>query len=118
MGQIVPEQIADNNQIGGGNMEKWLYVMMIKKGKTYNKVTKAVIERHVENLRKLDAEGKIALCGPFKGYPGIAGMVIFKTADYEEAEALCRQEPLVVEGYAAYTLAALQVADKENNYLL
>ena len=30
-------------------MEKWLYVMMIKKGKTYNKVTKAVITRHVEN---------------------------------------------------------------------
>ena len=60
-------------------MEKWLYVMTIKKGKTYNKVTKAVIE---------------------------------------EADALCRQEPLVVEGYATYLLAALQVADKENNYLL
>lgn len=99
-------------------MEKWRYVMMIKKGKTYNKVTKAVIIRHVENLEKLDAEGKIELCGPFKGYPGVAGMVIFKTESYEEAEALCRQEPLVAEGYATYTLAALQVADKENHYLL
>ncbi len=92
--------------------------MMIKKGKTYNKVTKAVITRHVENLEKLDAEGKIELCGPFKGYPGVAGMVIFKTESYEEAEALCRQEPHVAEGYATYTLAALQVADKENHYLL
>ena len=99
-------------------MEKCLYVMMIKKGKSYNKVTKAVIERHVENLRKLDAEGKIELCGPFKGYPGVAGMVIFKTQSYEEAEALCKQEPLVAEGYASYILAALQVADKDNNYLL
>lgn len=99
-------------------MEKWLYVMTIKKAKTYNKVTKAVITRHVENLRKLDAEGKIELCGPFKGYPGVAGMVIFKTQSYEEAEALCRQEPLVTEGYASYILAALQVADKDNNYLL
>ena len=45
-------------------------------------------------------------------------MVIFKTQSYEEAEALCKLEPLVVEGYATYTLAALQVADKENNYLL
>ena len=99
-------------------MEKWLYVMMIKKGKTYNKVTKAVITRHVENLRNLDAEGKIELCGPFKGYPGVAGMVVFKTESYEEAEALCRQEPLVAEGFATYTLAGLQVADKENNYLL
>lgn len=99
-------------------MEKWLYVMIIKKGKSFNKVTKAVIERHVENLRILDADGKIELCGPFKGYPGVAGMVIFKTPCYEDADALCKLEPLVAEGYATYTLAALQVADKENNYLL
>ena len=89
-----------------------------QKGKTFNKVTKAVITRHVENLRNLDAEGKIEHCGPFKGYPGVAGMVIFKTESYEEAEALCRLEPLVAEGFASYTLAALQAADKENNYLL
>ena len=99
-------------------MEKWLYVMTIKKGKSYNKVTKAVITRHVENLKKLDSEGKIELCGPFKGYPGVAGMVIFKTESYEDAEALCRLEPLVAEGYATYILASLQVADKDNNYLL
>ncbi len=99
-------------------MEKWLYVMTIKKGKTYNKVTKAVITRHVENLRKLDADGKLELCGPLKGCPGVAGMVIFKTQSYEEAEALCKLEPLVVEGYATYTLASLQIANKENNYLL
>ena len=69
-------------------------------------------------MRNLDAEGKIELCGPFKGYPGVAGMVVFKTESYEEAEVLCKQEPLVAEGFATYTLAALQVADKENNYLL
>ncbi len=99
-------------------MEKWLYVMMIKRGKTYNKVTKAVIVRHVENLKRLDEDGKIELCGPLKGYPGVAGMVVFRTQSYEEAEELCKQEPLVAEGYATYTLASLQVADKENNYLL
>lgn len=95
-----------------------MYVMMIKRGKSYNKVTKAVITRHVENLKTLDNDGKIELCGPLKGYPGVAGMVIFKTQSYEEAEALCKQEPLVVEGYATYTLVTLQVADKDNNYLL
>ena len=99
-------------------MEKQLYVMMIKRGKSYKKVTKAVITRHIENLRTLDNDGKIELCGPLKGYPGVAGMVIFKTQSYEEAEALCKQEPLVVEGYATYTLVTLQVADKDNNYLL
>ena len=99
-------------------MEKWLYVMTIKKGKSYNKVTKAVITRHVENLRSLDEKGKLQLCGPLKGCPGVAGMVIFKTKSLEEADALCKLEPLVAEGYATYTLASLQIADKENNYLL
>ncbi len=99
-------------------MEKWLYVMMIKRGRSYNKVTKAVIERHVENLKRLDSEGKIELCGPLKGAPGIAGMVVFRTRSYEEAEALCKLEPLVAEGYATYMLASLQVADKDNDYLL
>ena len=99
-------------------MEKWLYVMFIERGKAYNKATKAVITRHVEHIRKLDDNGKLALCGPFKGYPGIAGMVILKTESYEEADAICQSEPLVAEGYATYKLRALQVADRDNNYLL
>ena len=98
-------------------MEKWLYVMTIKKGKSYNKVTKAVITRHVENLKKLDGDGKIELCGPFKGYPGVAGMVIFKTQTYEET-GNCADWSLLWTRGATYALASLQVADKDNNYLL
>lgn len=99
-------------------MEKWLYAMFIERGKTYNRMTRAAVERHVENLRALDDEGKIALIGAFKGYPGVAGMVLFQTDSYEEAEALCKREPLVAEGFATYKLRSLQVADRENNYLL
>lgn len=99
-------------------MEKWLYVMIIEKSKSYNKMTKAVVERHVANLKQLDENGHIELAGVFKGYPGVAGMYILKAGSYEEAEELCKLEPLVVEGYATYKLKALQVADKDNNYLL
>jgi hypothetical protein len=48
----------------------------------------------------------------------MAGMFVFKAASYEEAEALCQKEPLVVLGYATYELHPLQLATKENNYLL
>lgn len=99
-------------------MEKWLYVMMIEKGKTYNKMTKAVVERHVANLKSLDDRGCLELAGVFKGYPGVAGMYILRAESYEAAEELCRLEPLVTEGFATYKLKALQVADRENNYLL
>ena len=99
-------------------MEEWLYVMFIERGKSYNKITKAVITRHVEHIRELDENGKLALCGAFKGYPGVAGMVILKAQSYEEAEDLCKSEPLVAEGYATYKLRNLQVANRDNDYLL
>ena len=71
-------------------MEPFMYLMMIKKSKTYNKITKKVVTEHVENIRKLDDEGKLEICGVFKGYPG----------------------------YATYQLVTLQIANRENNYLL
>lgn len=52
-----------------------------------------------------------------EGYPGVAGMVILKAQSYEEAEEICKLEPLVAEGYATYKLRTLQVADKDNDYL-
>ena len=53
-----------------------------------------------------------------KIFSGMAGMYILKTESREEAEELCKREPLVVGGYAKYKLVGLQVANRENNYLL
>ena len=99
-------------------MDKTMYLMLLEKSKTYNRLTKQAVTQHVENIRMLDDSGKLELCGVFKGWPGMAGMYILKTGSREEAEALCEQEPLVVGGYATYQLATLQIADRENNYLL
>jgi uncharacterized protein YciI len=100
------------------SIEKLLYVMLIERGKSYNKINKAMVIKHVEYIRKLDDDGKLALCGAFKGYPGVAGMVILKVESYEEAEAICKSEPFVAEGYATYKLSTLRVGDRDNNYLL
>ncbi|MCI8602122.1 MAG: hypothetical protein HFE45_11145 [Oscillospiraceae bacterium] len=99
-------------------MEKLMYMVMLEKSKTYNRMTKKAVIEHVENIRQLDNAGKLEICGVFKGYPGMAGMYILKTASREEAEALCKAEPLVAGGFATYKLVALQIADRENNYLL
>ena len=99
-------------------MEQWLYVMFIKKTKTFNRLTKAAVERHVANLKALDEAGHIQLAGVFKGYPGVAGMYILRAESREAAEELCRQEPLVAEGFATYELKDFQPANRENNYLL
>jgi len=99
-------------------MEEWLYVMFIERGKTYNKINREMVVKHVDFIRALDDGGKLVLCGPFKGYPGVAGMVILRAESYGEADAICKAEPFVSGGYATYKLRMLQPGNRENNYLL
>ena len=98
--------------------EKLTFVMLIERGKTYNKINKAMVLKHVEHIKKLDDDGKLLLCGPTKGYPGVAGMVIFKADNDEEAKAICMSEPFVAEGYATYKFFSMRIGNRDNNYLL
>ena len=99
-------------------MENRLYVMFIQRGKTYNKINRVMVERHVAHIKALDDAGKLELCGPLKGYPGVAGMIIFRAQSFEEAEVICQSEPFVAEGYATYKLVTMRAGNRENNYLL
>jgi uncharacterized protein YciI len=94
------------------------YVMLIERGKMYNKINKETVIKHVDYVKKLDDNGQLVLCGPLKGYPGVAGMIIIKTESLEEAKAICKAEPFVAEGYAKYKLITLRVGNRDNNYLL
>ena len=95
-----------------------LYVMLLERTKIYKRMNKEAVIKHVDNIKYLDNNGKLELCGVLKGLPGYAGMVIIKADSYEEAEELCKKEPLVTLGYVTYKLLALKVGNKENNYLL
>ena len=94
------------------------YVMLIERGKSYNKINKEMVIKHVGFIKNLDDKEQLVLCGPLKGYTGVAGMIIIKTETYEEAKAICKSEPFVAEGYATYKLVTLQVGNRDNGYLL
>jgi len=89
-------------------MNDLLYVMLLEKTKIYNQMNKEAVIRHVDNIRKLDDDGKLELCGVLRKCPGFAGMVILKADSYEEAEELAKHEPMVIEGYATYKLSGQQ----------
>ena len=99
-------------------MEKPVYVMMIERSKTYNRINKAMVVKHVDRIRELDDDGRLVLAGAAKGYPGVAGMIVFRAEGQEKAESICKLEPIVAEGYATYTLFSLRVGDRDNYYLL
>ena len=72
----------------------------------------------MDYIRQLDNDGRLVLCGPTKGYPGIAGMIIFQAESQGAAETVCKSEPFVAEGYATYKLFSMRPGNRENNYLL
>ena len=84
-----------------------LYMMVIEKGARYHEVGTEVIERHTEHISRLDRRGSLALCGPLTGHIDIAGMVILKAQSLEEAENICKADPLITGGYATYRLRAM-----------
>jgi len=92
--------------------------MLIERGGNYNRINTETVRKHVDNIRRMDDDGKLVLCGPTKDYPGVAGMIIFRAGDRKEAEMICRSEPFVAGGYATYKLASLRPGTRENNYLL
>jgi len=92
-------------------MNRLLFVILLEKRRQFDA---AVIARHAEYLRSLDASGQLVLCGPFVDYPG--GMVIIRADSYEEADAISRSDPFVAEGFETYVIRTLEVADKESGY--
>ena len=99
-------------------LENLLYVMTIERGKLYNRINKEMVIKHVGFIKNLDDNGKLVLCGPLKGYPGVAGMIIFRAENEKEAKNICKSEPFVAEGYASFKLGIMRVGNRENNYLL
>ncbi len=89
----------------------YLYLMINK-----NELTEQLIKDLFEHLKQLDAEDKLVLCGPFHDYPG--SMVVFNADNYGQAILIAESDPFIHSGCKTYELRSLEVANKDNQYLL
>ena len=53
---------------------------------------------HFANMKRLAADGKLALAGPLDGVDGWRGLFILAVTDLEEAAALVATDPVVING--------------------
>lgn len=88
------------------------YVILINRKKDY---TIDVINKHVEHLKRLDENGQLVLCGPFKDYDG--GIMIIKAKSFEEDKTIAESDPFIVKGFSTYELRTLELSNKENNHM-
>ena len=84
------------------------YVALLRRGRAWSsEVTprvQKIQEGHMANIRKMAAEGKLLLAGPFSDDGDLRGMFVFKVNSLEEAKALCDRDPAVMAGRLAVEL--------------
>ncbi|WP_338846030.1 YciI family protein [Massilia sp. W12] len=53
---------------------------------------------HFANMKRLAAEGKLALAGPLDGVEGRRGIFVLAVEDVEEARKLVATDPVIIQG--------------------
>ncbi|WP_299704430.1 YciI family protein [uncultured Pontibacter sp.] len=95
--QAAPKQqeLTDMSQM------KTYYMALLKKGPYQPTDTAEVnsIQRgHMAHIRKMAADGKLVMAGPFLDNGDLRGIFIFDVATLEEAQALTQADPAVKAG--------------------
>ena len=109
----------NNDKIRIEYSSKWgekmnIYVILLSS--LSKPMNQEIILKHVNHLKKLDSSHQLILCGPFSDHP--SGIVIIHAKDLPEATQIALSDPFVKEGYRSFEIRTLEVANKENNYLL
>ncbi|HZV67977.1 MAG TPA: YciI family protein [Saprospiraceae bacterium] len=60
--------------------------------------TAQLMRKHLDNIKRMAEEGKLAVAGPFLDEGDIRGIYIFNVKTIEEAKALTETDPAIQEG--------------------
>lgn len=78
-------------------------------------LTDTLIRDHVAYLRRLDAAGRLELCGPFGDHGG--GMLIIRAQSLEEARAIAATDPFVEAGAEDCVVRTWHLSCEGNNHM-
>jgi uncharacterized protein YciI len=105
------EQAAAREEAGvgpGGYEMTTYYVGFLYRGAKWTPKetaeTRKIQEAHMANIRKMGAEGKLVIAGPFADNGDLRGLYVFRTASAEEAKALVESDPAVQAGRLRFEL--------------
>jgi uncharacterized protein YciI len=89
-------------KLGADEMGMKQYVLVIlKSSKTpvpKGKERDEMFAGHFANMKRLAAEGKLALAGPLDGVDGWRGLFILAVPDIEEAKKIVATDPVIIKG--------------------
>ena len=96
-----PAAIPQQRTVAGYEMTTY-YVVLLYRGPNWTPQatpeTERLQEAHLANIRKMAAEGKLIVAGPFTDDGKLRGMFVFTVGSLEEAKALADADPAVKAG--------------------
>ena len=99
------EQAAAHEERGvgpGGYEMTTYYVGFLYRGAKWTPEetaeTRRLQEAHMANIRRMGAEGKLVVAGPFADNGDLRGLYVFRVGSAEEAKALVASDPAVQAG--------------------
>lgn len=79
---------------------------------------------HFANMKRLSAEGKLAVAGPLDGVDGWRGLFVLAVEDIEEAKKIVATDPVIIHGemvaryHGFYGSAALMLVAAEHERVM
>ena len=105
------EQAAAHEEHGvgpGGYEMTTYYVGFLYRGAKWTPEetaeTRRLQEAHMANIRRMGAEGKLVVAGPFADNGDLRGLYVFRVGSAEEAKALVASDPAVQAGRLRFEL--------------
>jgi uncharacterized protein YciI len=91
------------NKLGADNYGMKMYIFVMLKTGTNTSTDKAAkskaFEGHMNNIKKMADDGKLAVAGPFENGGNHRGIFILNVATFEEAKALLENDTAIKEKY-------------------
>jgi uncharacterized protein len=98
---LSPAAAPQHQTVAGYEMTTY-YVAFLSRGPkwtpTVTPETERLQEAHLANIRKMAADGKLVLAGPFTDDGKVRGMFVLTVGSLEEAKALVDSDPAVKAG--------------------
>jgi len=102
---IVSSYAQEEDKMPEFNLKQYYFVMLTKgasSGKLDSVAASRIIIGHLQNIKKMQEDGKLVIVGPFGDNGNWRGIFIFDVPKQEDVEELLKNDPAIQAGMFKY----------------
>lgn len=104
---IISYYAQENEKMPEFNLKQYYFVMLTKgdnSGRIDSVKAGRIIAGHLQNIKRMQSEGKLVIVGPFGDNGNRRGIFIFDVPKQEDVEKLLQNDPAIKAGMFTYEI--------------